>query len=171
MTTSPSQDSTAGIRLEPPVVYAVPLVAGLLFHRWQSVLVTPPRFAKPIGIVLVLLGFSLCVAAVKTFRREGTSPLLDRPTTTLVTSGPYRFSRNPIYLGYTSLYLGISFWANSLWPVVLLPFVLWVMHRAVILREEAYLQGRFGDAYSAYCQQVRRWLGEPRPDARKNVDR
>ena len=106
----------------------------------------------------MLLGTALCIAAVRTFHRAGTSPLLDRPTTTLVTSGPYRFSRNPIYIGYTLLYLGISFWANSLWPVVLLPFVLWVMNRAVIAREEAYLQGRFGDAYSSYCQQVRRWL-------------
>jgi protein-S-isoprenylcysteine O-methyltransferase Ste14 len=129
-----------------------------LFHRWQSVLLTPPRLSKPIGFVLLLVGVSICIAAVRTFRRAGTSPLLGTPTTTLVTSGPYRFSRNPIYIGYTLLYLGISFWANTLWPVVLLPVVLGVMHRAVITREEAYLQGRFGDAYSSYCQQVRRWL-------------
>lgn len=158
LTAPSSNDSTAGIRLEPPLVYAIPLGAGLLFHQWQTVLLTPPRLAKPIGIVLVVLGLALCIAAVRTFRRAGTSPLLSVPTTTLVTSGPYQFSRNPIYIGYTLLYVGISFWANSLWPVVLLPFVLWVVQRAVIAREEAYLQERFGDTYSSYCQQVRRWL-------------
>ncbi|MFI5210728.1 MAG: methyltransferase family protein, partial [Gemmatimonadales bacterium] len=69
-----------------------------------------------------------------------------------------RFSRNPMYVGMTLLYLGIALWANSLWPLLLLPAVLVVMRRGVIAREEAYLERRFGDEYRSYRARVRRWL-------------
>lgn len=98
------------------------------------------------------------VAAVGRFRSAGTSLQPWEPTSTLITDGPFRFSRNPIYIGYTLLYLGVAFWVNSVWPLGLLPLVLWLMHRVVITREEAYLEGRFGDVYRAYRRRVRRWL-------------
>lgn len=76
----------------------------------------------------------------------------------MVTNGPYRFTRNPMYLGFTLLYLGAAFWVNTAWPVILLPLVLAVMHYGVIVREEAYLERVFAEEYRTYRQRVRRWL-------------
>lgn len=73
-------------------------------------------------------------------------------------SGPYRFTRNPMYLSMTMIYLGITLLTNMLWPLLLLPFVIVVLQAAVIRREEKYLKEAFGEAYEAYCNRVRRWF-------------
>ena len=80
------------------------------------------------------------------------------PTTALVTEGPYCFTRNPLYLGLTLTYGGISALANALWATLLLPFVLVVMRRGVIDREERYLERAFGEEYIRYKARVRRWI-------------
>ena len=80
------------------------------------------------------------------------------PSTTVVTTGLYRLSRNPIYLGLAALYLGLAFAANSGWAVILLLPILAVMRYGVIAREERYLEAKFGDDYRAYKARVRRWL-------------
>ena len=72
--------------------------------------------------------------------------------------GPFRFTRNPLYLGLALLYLGIALWLGVLWPVVLLPALILLVQQVVILREEAYLESRFGEAYRAYRARVRRWF-------------
>ncbi|NQV80212.1 MAG: isoprenylcysteine carboxylmethyltransferase family protein, partial [Alphaproteobacteria bacterium] len=92
------------------------------------------------------------------FRRAGTAVQPYKPSTTVVTDGVYRFSRNPIYLGLTAFYLGLAFAVNSGWAILLLPLVLVVMHYGVIAREERYLEGKFGAAYRDYKNRVRRWL-------------
>jgi len=91
-------------------------------------------------------------------RRAGTTPNPWRATTSLVTGGPYRFTRNPMYVGFTLWYLAATSWVNALWPLLLLPLVLLVMQRGVIAREEAYLRRRFGREYEEYSVGVRRWL-------------
>lgn len=148
---------TAGIRVPPPIIYAVPLAAGLLIHHWHPIRILPAGLAAPIGIGVLLLGM-VGFPAVLSFRRAKTSPKPWKPTTALVTDGPYRLTRNPMYLGFTLLYLGISLWANVAWPLFFLPLVLIVMQRSVIAREEAYLEVLFGDEYRAYRRRVRRWL-------------
>ena len=148
---------TAGIRVPPPIIYAVPLVVGLLIHRWHPIRILPIGLGAPIGIGALLLGM-VGFSAVLSFRRAKTSPKPWKPTTALVTDGPYRLTRNPMYLGFTLLYLGIAFWVNSVWPVFSLPLILVVMQRAVIAREEAYLATLFGDEYRAYRRRVRRWI-------------
>jgi len=154
----PSTPQSAGVRLDPQLIYAIPLAGGLLLDRWHPIRSIPPRFAAPLGIASLVIGLTVGLAAVRRFRLARTSLQPWESTSTLVTDGPFRLSRNPIYIGYTLLYLGVAFWANSLWPVVLLPLVVWLMHRLVITREEAYLESRFGDAYRAYRHRVRRWL-------------
>jgi protein-S-isoprenylcysteine O-methyltransferase Ste14 len=148
---------TSGVIAPPPLIFGVPLVAGLLLDRWHPLPFLAPAIASWIGIPLVLLcliGFP----AVLAFRRAETSPNPWRPTTALVTSGPYRFTRNPMYLGMALLYLGGICWGNSLWPLFALPIVLWVMQVGVIAREEAYLESLFGEEYRAYRSRVRRWI-------------
>ena len=81
-----------------------------------------------------------------------------RPTTTLGTAGPYRYSRNPLYIALTLAYLGAAVVVNTVWPVILLPGLLLVMQWGVISREERYLERRFGDEYRRYRTRVRRWL-------------
>jgi protein-S-isoprenylcysteine O-methyltransferase Ste14 len=81
-----------------------------------------------------------------------------KPTTVLVTEGPFRYSRNPIYLALTLLYLGVAFLVNAWWILLLVVPVLLVIRYGVIAREEVYLARKFGDAYRQYTTQVRRWL-------------
>jgi len=75
-----------------------------------------------------------------------------------VVQGPYRFTRNPMYVGLAALYAGVTLLVNSLWPLLLLPVVLVVIRWRVIAREEAYLERKFGDVYRTYTTRVRRWL-------------
>jgi len=141
----------------PPLIYALPLLAGLLLDHYYPQAIVPQSWAHILGPLVVVLGF-FGLPAVLAFRRAGTHPQPWKPTTALVVTGPYRFSRNPMYVGFTLFYLGISVWVNSLWPLLLLPLVLVVMSRGVIAREERYLERRFGDDYRAYRARVRRWL-------------
>jgi len=147
-----------GVIAPPPLLYVVPLSVGLLIQHASPIAFLPPRIGTPVGIALVVLWILLSVAAIREFRRAGTSVNPTRPTSTLVTSGPYRFTRNPMYVSLTLMYLGVTLWANALWPLLVLPIVLVVMQRGVIAREERYLEATFGDEYRRYTGQVRRWF-------------
>jgi protein-S-isoprenylcysteine O-methyltransferase Ste14 len=146
-----------GIVAPPPLLYAAGLAVGLLVQHRNPQPLLPPAAGRLLGVAAILLGLG-AFAAIAAFRRAGTSPNPYRPAGRLVTAGPYRLSRNPMYLGFTLWYVGISCWANSLWSLLLLPLVLLVMHQGVIAREEAYLERRFGDEYRQYRARVRRWL-------------
>lgn len=158
------QDS-AGVVVPPPVMYALGFAVGYAIDRWAPVALfgagTPGAAAlwrKVIAWVLIVAAGWLMVSAILLFRDAGTSPIPHKPVTALVVHGPYRFTRNPMYLGFAVLYLGVTLLVNSLWPLVLLPIVLGIIHRWVIVREEAYLTRAFGDDYRAYQARVRRWL-------------
>ena len=91
-------------------------------------------------------------------RRAGTNVNPRDPTTAIVVEGPFRFSRNPLYLSLILAYLGITLLVNALWPLLLLPPLLVVLHWGVIAREERYLEAKFGESYRVYKARVRRWL-------------
>jgi protein-S-isoprenylcysteine O-methyltransferase Ste14 len=91
-------------------------------------------------------------------RRAGTNVLPSQPTLSIVTDGPFRFTRNPLYVAGSLLYLGLTLIFNSVWPLVLFVPMLVVLDRGVIRREERYLEGKFGDVYLAYKARVRRWF-------------
>lgn len=157
--TPPSpRPQSAGVRIDPQLIYAIPLVAAWLVHRVAPRPLLPAGLAAPIGIGCLILGIAVASAAVRGFRAARTTIQPWESTTALVTSGVFRFSRNPIYVGYTLLYLGVGCWINSIWPLVLLPVVLGLMHGLVIRREEAYLEDRFGESYRDYRRRVRRWV-------------
>ena len=149
--------ATAGVIAPPPLIYGIPLLAGLLADRWQPWPLITERTTVPEGLIMVLLGF-VAVPAVLAFRKARTHPEPWKPTKALVTVGPYRYSRNPMYVGFTLCYAGIAIWQNSVWPLLALPVVIAVMRVGVIKREERYLEGLFGDDYRAYRDQVRRWF-------------
>lgn len=93
-----------------------------------------------------------------TMHRAGTNVRPDRPATALVTGGPFRFSRNPLYLSLITLYLGITLFCNVTWALIILAPVLAFVHWRIVLREEKYLEAKFGDAYRDYKTRVRRWI-------------
>jgi protein-S-isoprenylcysteine O-methyltransferase Ste14 len=149
---------SAGVPVDPQLIYAVPLVAGVVLERWLPTRVLPARFAAPVGIALSIAGIGLCWAVVRKLRAVRTTLQPWETSTALVTDGPFRLSRNPVYLGYSLIYLGIALWVDTAWPLFFLPIVVGAMHWIVIAREEAYLEARFGDEYRAYRRRARRWL-------------
>jgi protein-S-isoprenylcysteine O-methyltransferase Ste14 len=108
--------------------------------------------------VVTLAGVAVTAAGLLTLLRARTGIMPLRPVRVLVTSGPYRFTRNPIYLGLTVAYLGLAVWLDQLWPLATLPLGLWVLKMTVIDVEESHLVTRFGEEYASYRRRVRRWI-------------
>jgi protein-S-isoprenylcysteine O-methyltransferase Ste14 len=142
----------------PPLVYLVSIAIGMILHFARPTSLLPHRVSPIVGAPVVLLAIGLFLFAVRTFRAAGTPVPGNRPTTTIVRTGPYRFSRNPIYLAFSLLQLGIALWVSSLWLVLTLLAAVAVMSLVVIPREERYLEARFPAEYPPYKASVRRWL-------------
>jgi len=144
--------------IRPPVVYLGAIGLGLLIHWFWPVPLLPASVGAPIGAVLVLAAVALFVASVRTFKSAGTPVPGNLPTTSIVRAGPYRFSRNPIYLAFTLFQLGVAAWVNSAGVLVMLVPAFALMQLVVIPREERYLEARFPAEYLPYKRDVRRWL-------------
>jgi len=117
-----------------------------------------PSAREAIAGFFLLVGFVLAAAAFAKFARARTTIVPNRPSKALVTTGPYRITRNPMYVSLAALYVGLAFVGNSWWPLILLPAVVLIIDRAVIAREERYLAGAFPTEYDAFRRRVRRWL-------------
>ena len=157
---SDASPDTSGISFPPPLIYAGGFAAGYAAHRLVPIHLwaEPTPFARLLGWGLLVGGVLLAISAGYLFRRAGTTPNPTKPTSTLVIWGPYRFTRNPMYLGLAALYVGGTLLLNDPWPLALLPVVIALIQRRVIAREEAYLERTFGDEYRAYKARVRRWI-------------
>jgi protein-S-isoprenylcysteine O-methyltransferase Ste14 len=147
-----------GVIALPPLLYVGTFAIALVLNWVLPIPILPLPIAFWLGIALLVAGGSLAFWGQRTMRRAGTNVNPTRPTTAIVTSGPFRVSRNPLYVALTLLYLGLAFAVNSLWPALALVPLLLVMHHGVVLREERYLDAKFGDSYRAYRSSVRRWL-------------
>lgn len=144
--------------MRPPFIYLGTISLGLLLHFAWPVRLMSRAVSGPLGSTVVLVAVVLFIASVQKFRTAGTPVPGNRPTTTIVCAGPYRYSRNPIYLSFSLLQLGIAFWVNSLWLLVTLIPAVALMSFVVIPREEHYLESRFPSNYLPYKDSVRRWL-------------
>ena len=144
--------------VRPPFVYLGSIALGLVLHLLWPVRLVPTSVSTPLGAMVTLLAVVLFVSAVRTFRAAGTPIPGNRPTTTIVRTGPYRFGRNPIYLAFSLLQLGLSLWVNSLALLIMLIPAVALMSFVVIPREERYLEARFPSEYLTYKASVRRWL-------------
>jgi protein-S-isoprenylcysteine O-methyltransferase Ste14 len=144
--------------IRPPFVYLGAIALGLLLHVAWPVWLVSRAVSGPLGGTAVLGAVALFLSAVHTFRTAGTPVPGNRPTTTIVRTGPYRCSRNPIYLSFSLLQVGVAFWVNSLWLLVTLMPAVALMSFVVIPREEHYLETRFSSDYLPYKASVRRWL-------------
>ncbi|MDQ3910644.1 MAG: isoprenylcysteine carboxylmethyltransferase family protein [Actinomycetota bacterium] len=152
------EQDNAGVVAPPPLIYAGPLLLGLLLNRKFEVPFLPRGVARILGWSLLAGGALLVSWFARTMRRADTPMDPREPVSRLVTAGPFRYTRNPAYLGLTMMYAGLSSLANALPSILLLPAVLLVMQRGVIEREERYLEGKFDEEYLLYKARVRRWI-------------
>jgi protein-S-isoprenylcysteine O-methyltransferase Ste14 len=146
------------VKLPPPLVYALPLIAGIVLSRWVPLVNLPEGPWRMAGAILALLGLLFGGWARLIFLQRKTTVLPTRPASTLVADGPFRISRHPMYVGFTAIYIGLAIMFRSIWPLLFLPLVLVVVQKTAIDREEAYLERRFGREYRDYKQRVRQWL-------------
>ena len=150
---------TAQVIVRPPLAWGLAVIAGGALGWLVPLRFVPAALpAAWLGATIFVLALALAAWAIITMTRAGSNVPTNRPTTTIVASGPYRFTRNPIYLGMFLGLIGLAVAYDDLWLlIVLVPFWL-VIRYGVVAREEAYLDRRFGDAYRGYRARVRRWL-------------
>lgn len=147
-----------GVIAPPPLIYLAGLAIGFGLEALVPSAGLPDALRWPLGAVLVLVGLGLGLSFGAAFRRADTAVDPRRPTTAIVTTGPYRLTRNPAYLGMALTYSGIAILAGALWPFASLVPTLILVDRAVIAREERYLERKFGAEYARYKTEVRRWV-------------
>jgi protein-S-isoprenylcysteine O-methyltransferase Ste14 len=156
-----SDTTTAGVIARPPLLFLGSLLLGIAADRMLPSPFTVPGGGTLRWIVascLILVGVALAVAAIRNFSQAATPVPTNVPTRALVTTGIHSLTRNPIYVGYFLVYIGISIAARSPWVLILvLPLAITIRY-GVVAREEAYLERRFGDVYRDYKARVRRWL-------------
>lgn len=150
---------TASVITRPPVAWALAVLAGLALQRVVSLPFVPA--SVPVGWVggmVFVLALALLAWAITAITKAGSNVPTNMPTTTIVQTGPYRFTRNPIYLGMFLGLVGLAIAFDSLWLLGTLVAFALVIRYGVVAREEAYLERKFGDAYRHYRTRVRRWL-------------
>ncbi len=151
-------DDHAAVAFHPPLLLLCALLVGFGLRFIAALEYLPKSLALSLGPAVVAVALAVFVWAVVTMRRGGASVPTNLPTARIVTHGPYRWSRNPIYLSMVTLTVGVSAWSNSLWFLALAAAMVFLLNWGVISREEIYLERKFGRAYVDYKHAVRRWL-------------
>jgi protein-S-isoprenylcysteine O-methyltransferase Ste14 len=144
--------------VHPPVVALMFIVIAYFLGRFAALPFSAPTIVRYIGLALTFVGFLLGVSALIEFRKARTTLDPHGSAKHLITSGVYRFTRNPIYLGFLLMVIGLPLNSGLYWGIVLAPFYVFIMNRLLIQHEEAYLERKFGKAYTGYTSRVRRWL-------------
>lgn len=153
--------TTRGARvvpIPPPMYYAAAFAAGLMLQRTMPLDVPSPASTAPIGVAVIAAGFALNVGGVVEVIRHHTTIVPHHPVNTLVTTGAYRISRNPMYTGLAAVAAGGALVAGTWWPLLLMPGPLLAVRRLAIDPEERYLAAAFGSVYTGYQTRVRRWI-------------
>lgn len=157
-TTKKAADNSNAV-VHPPIPWALAIIGGLAIDWYYPLNILPIQFPSVwLGAIIFAAGLVLALWATVTIRKAGTALPINRSTTTIVDYGPYRFSRNPIYIGMFLGLIGLATGFNSFWILLaLVPFYI-VIRYGVVAREESYLERKFGEAYLSYKSRVGRWL-------------
>lgn len=156
----PTTRDGAAVRLPPPLVFLLALLAGTALH----LLAAPLRVALPdtlrvvASVTFAAIGLGLIGAAIGLFRRTGQDPRPWKSTPSIIADGVYRYTRNPMYVGMAAVLAAVGIGAANGWLLGLVPLALAIVHVTAVRPEEAYLEEKFGAEYLAYKQQVRRWV-------------
>jgi protein-S-isoprenylcysteine O-methyltransferase Ste14 len=151
-----TEDHGPGVRVPPPVLAGGILAAAWVLQRLLPVPLGPPQ--PELGALVIFGALALIGWAVLVLVRAGNDPRPDKPDQAMVEAGPFRFSRNPIYLGFLLAIAGFALRWGDLWGWIAVVAAHLALDRLVVAKEEAYLATRFGDAYAAYRGRVRRWV-------------
>jgi protein-S-isoprenylcysteine O-methyltransferase Ste14 len=154
----PNTAFKSGVKIPPPLIYAAIFGVGFLLETYLPFDLLPLSATRILALLCMAASAVLGVWNFSSFRLARTSPSLMKPSTALITVGPYRFSRNPMYVSVAFMYTGLAFWFAVFWALVLLPIVIVAVRYYVIAGEEGYLERKFGQAYIDYKAGVRRWL-------------
>lgn len=151
----------ANVVIRPPFLFCAALIAGSLLTKLAPIgpgLAKGKGYAAIPGGLIALVGLIITGWAVRELVYAGTEVPPTKPSTAIVTTGPYAYTRNPIYIGLIVSYIGIALAVTSIWAIMFLVPALVILQRGVVLREEAYLERKFGDVYLDYKTRVKRWL-------------
>ena len=148
----------AVVKIHPPILTLIHMAVVFLLGRFIPFPINVPGLLQPIGLVLGVVGLFLSAGAAWEFGKAHTTLDPHGTVTSLVTSGIYGFSRNPIYLGFVLMVIGIPLYLANYWGVIISPFLIILFNRLVIQHEEIYLVEKFQEAYASYKSRVRRWL-------------
>jgi protein-S-isoprenylcysteine O-methyltransferase Ste14 len=146
----------ATIKIHPPVLLLLHFVAIVILTKiFRLSFRAIPTWS---GYLIVAFGLLMAISAIWQFREARTTVDPHGSVSAIVSNGPYRFSRNPIYIGLVSILIGLPLIYGNLWGLILAPVFVLLMNQLVIQHEEAYLEKKFGDVYTSYKSRVRRWL-------------
>jgi protein-S-isoprenylcysteine O-methyltransferase Ste14 len=153
-----NEKDNPGVLAPPPLIFLSGLLVGGFVSLFYPLTFLPTIFSLVAGILLIIAGLVIILAAFGKMRSAATNVEPWKPTTAIIEDGIYGISRNPIYLAMILIYFGVSFTFNSFWFLPSLVPVLTVLYYGVILREEKYLEHKFGDEYLNYKNRVNRWI-------------
>src|SRR5438128_474330 len=154
----PPEEDRPGVPIAPPLLFVLPMLASLALEWFVPTSFLHGAFRWIPGAIFFLAGIALNIVGFITQKRAGTDPIPFNPSTRIVAHGPYRFSRNPMYIGLALCTLGIAVLVDSAWMLLAVPVGLVLIDRLVIAREERYLERKFGEEYLSYKRRVRRWI-------------
>jgi protein-S-isoprenylcysteine O-methyltransferase Ste14 len=147
-----------GVIVFPPLLMALAVAAALVLHWLAPLRIPDHTVALAAGIALILAGIALAIWGKRSMDAAGTNVRPSQPTTAIVSAGPFRFTRNPLYIAQGLLLLGITTACGTWWGFIALVPAAVVLHYGIVLREERYLEGKFGAVYLEYKGKVRRYL-------------
>jgi protein-S-isoprenylcysteine O-methyltransferase Ste14 len=147
-----------GVIVFPPALFGAGLGIGFAFQWLWPVRLLPGYGVRVVGTLILVGSVLLARWAQATMRRGGTNVNPNKPALALVATGPFRHTRNPLYIALSGLYVGLTLLADSVWPLLLLVPVLLVTHYGIVRREERYLKQKFGAPYVEYTTRVHRWF-------------
>lgn len=145
-------------RIRPPVYFLLAIAVMILLDSFFPLVHWVAAPWNYVGIVLIGLGLLLTIRSVILFRRSGTQTHPGVKATQLVHEGPYRYTRNPMYLGLIIILVGVAVLLGSVSPLLVIPLMIWILHVKFILREEKWMENWFGEPYLDYKKKTRRWL-------------
>ena len=150
--------NTSVPKIPPPIFFLAALFVMILLNSFVPIghwLNYPWRY---LGVIIIVIGFSLSLGSGIYFRKLGTNPRPGTQANVLVTKGPFRFTRNPMYLGLVTMLIGVSILLGSYSPLFIIPVLFVILHTQFVLREEKWMEGWFGERYLEYKSKTPRWL-------------
>lgn len=160
MTKSISAEQGAAVRFPPPLIFLIWTLVGVgaNFEVARAPVPVARTISAVAGVLILLIGVGIVASARTHFTRTGQSPMPWKPSPELILQGPYRFTRNPMYVGVTVIQIGLGVALSNLWIALFAPLSLLTVHFVAVLPEERYLSEKFGNSYKTYLTQVRRYL-------------